>query len=80
MNVELSEEEVEKLKDGETIELCMEIREPLFGGASPSSIDVLQIKWLTKGLPYRPKSINTLKREFDEVENIEQKVDEYNND
>lgn len=46
----LTEEQMDWLKDGETLEFLVEKREPLTEGAEPTSMNVLEVELYTKGV------------------------------
>lgn len=49
LTVELSEEQMEELRDGETLQFLLQKREPFVEGEDPRSMDVLEVEWYTKG-------------------------------
>lgn len=64
----LDDEQVERLRDGERLTVLVDTREPLPGADDPTSIDVLELTWKTKGVVSADAS---LREEFDDVDGIE---------
>lgn len=68
----LTEEQLDDLRDGETIKVCVEVREPLFDSDVPSSIDVLEIQLSTQGMIRSPESEEDLVEFFDDVVGVDE--------
>jgi hypothetical protein len=75
----LTDEQIERLKDGEEISIALELREPITGGF-PTSFDQLELQLSTRGTMKSLESVDQLPQEFPETENLEELVEEYKDD
>ena len=75
LEIEFTEEELEKLREGEQLQVCTQIRES-FTGDVPTSINALKIQLTTKGAMADFDSPEDLVEFFDEVEGVEEKLKE----
>lgn len=73
----LSDEQVEALKDGETLRLLQTIRDPL-EGEPPSSINVIEVSLHTEGLMGGVESIDQLPEQFPNVVGLDDAIEDYN--
>lgn len=74
--IEVTEEDKQRLKDGESVEKCIAIREPVEGDV-PSSINTIELKLSTKGvIPPNLAEPEELVDEFPDVDGIEEQLKE----
>lgn len=74
--IEITEEDKQRLKDGESVEKCIKIREPVDGDV-PSSINTIELKLSTKGvIPPNLAEPEELIEEFDDVDGVEEQLEE----
>jgi hypothetical protein len=76
LEIEITEEQKQRLEDGETFQICTDIREPLGDREVPTSINVIELMITTRGLAGRLQSAEELPEVFDEVEGVEEKLAE----
>lgn len=50
IEIELDQEQIDKLKDGEKVEFLLKIRDPIREDKDPQSINTLKMTWQTKGV------------------------------
>lgn len=69
MNVldSLSEEQIESLREGETIKICTKVREPLPHREVPTSINLIEIEMKTRGVIGNLEDEEQLIEEFSDV-------------
>ena len=73
----LSDEEVEALKDGETIRLLEAIRDSVDASTPPSSINVIEVSLKTEGLLGGVESVEQLPERFPDVRGLDEAVENY---